>query len=263
LLLPSFAFIEYEDPQAALSALRNMNDYELNGRRLRVNFSNSSHLEALAGKLGMDLTQRQTTATAPSQTAAASAGTNAVADALKDLSKAEMYDVVAKLKEIADRDPDDARRIISAHPQLPEAILYLMSKLDMVKTPLPMDSAAFLAPPLRAADPRARADPRQAATAPAPAPIPRVDPRQQRVDPRQAARTAVSVAEPRPPVYTPSSAAIAAPLPPPLPSGGMGHLDPALAQQVMSLTPLQIQQLPSDKRQSIMQLRQQITGSTK
>ena len=53
-----FAFIEYEDPQAALSAIRNMNDYELNGRRIRVNFSNSSHLEALAGKLGMDLSQQ-------------------------------------------------------------------------------------------------------------------------------------------------------------------------------------------------------------
>ena len=52
-----FAFVEFEDPQAALSAIRNMNEYELNGRRLRVNFSNSSHLEALAGKLGMDLTQ--------------------------------------------------------------------------------------------------------------------------------------------------------------------------------------------------------------
>ena len=53
-----FAFIEYEDPQAALSAIRNMNECELNGRRIRVNFSNSSHLEALAGKLGVDLSQQ-------------------------------------------------------------------------------------------------------------------------------------------------------------------------------------------------------------
>jgi cleavage stimulation factor subunit 2 len=42
-----FAFVEFEDPQAALSAIRNMNEYELNGRRLRVNFSSSSHLEVL------------------------------------------------------------------------------------------------------------------------------------------------------------------------------------------------------------------------
>eukprot|EP00581_Thalassiosira_minuscula_P012777 CAMPEP_0183715064 /NCGR_PEP_ID=MMETSP0737-20130205/9431_1 /TAXON_ID=385413 /ORGANISM="Thalassiosira miniscula, Strain CCMP1093" /LENGTH=160 /DNA_ID=CAMNT_0025944125 /DNA_START=106 /DNA_END=584 /DNA_ORIENTATION=+ len=50
-----FAFIEFEDPQAALSAIRNMNEYEINGRRIRVNFSNSSHLETLANQLGMDL----------------------------------------------------------------------------------------------------------------------------------------------------------------------------------------------------------------
>ena len=50
-----FAFVEFEDPQAALSAIRNMNEYEINGRKLRVNFSNSSHLETLANQLGMDL----------------------------------------------------------------------------------------------------------------------------------------------------------------------------------------------------------------
>ena len=50
-----FAFVEYEEPQAALSAIRNLNGYELNGRQIRVNFSNSSHLETLAEKLGMDM----------------------------------------------------------------------------------------------------------------------------------------------------------------------------------------------------------------
>jgi RNA recognition motif. (a.k.a. RRM, RBD, or RNP domain) len=34
-----FAYAEFEDPQAALAAIRNMNDYELNGRRLRVDLA--------------------------------------------------------------------------------------------------------------------------------------------------------------------------------------------------------------------------------
>jgi hypothetical protein len=38
-------------------------------------------------------------------------------------------------------------------------------------------------------------------------------------------------------------------------------LDPALVQQVMSLTPQQIAQLPPDKQQSIMALRNQITAA--
>jgi cleavage stimulation factor subunit 2 len=250
-----------------------MNDYELNNRRLRVNFSNSSHLEVLAGKLGMDLSQqsqRHTTAGA-SQPAASSAGTNAVADALNELSKAEMYDIVAKLKDINERDPDEARRVLSSHPQLPEAILFLMSKLDMVKTPLSADLTAPMGPvaPPRAADPRARVDPRQAsvATTTAAAPVaqpPRIDPRQQRVDPRQAVRTAPAPLAPTgpPTLYSVGAASGHASTGQTSSAAGPAHLDPSLVQQVMSLTPQQIQQLPPDKRQSILQLRQQITGSS-
>lgn len=310
-----FAFVEFEDPQAALSAIRNMNDFELNGRRLRVNFSNSSHLEALAGKLGMDLSQQtqqrsnhqsnnnstnnnttnndsgnnnSSSNSNNGQQAAAAAGTQLVADALKGMSKSEMYDVIAKLKEISDRDPDEARRIIAGHPQLPEAILFFMSKLDMVKdnpaaavnltaVTMPAIGISMVAPPAavdpraRAVDPRARVDPRAAAAAvplpaaamtaamtapPPPAAPPRADPRA-RLDPR--ARAA-----PPPPMLPPPPAAGPYAIPPPPttqpPQPGVANLDPALIQQVMSLTPHQISQLPPDKQQSILALRQQITG---
>lgn len=271
-----FAFVEFEDPQAALSAIRNMNDYELNGRRLRVNFSNSSHLEALAGKLGMDLSQQtQQRNQAQNQQQQESSGTQQVADALKGMSKGEMYDVIAKLKEVADRDPDEARRIISGHPQLPEAILFLMSKLDMVKdNPTAAINAAVIPPaapaaaavPQRAMDPRARAsDPRAAAdpratAKPPPAsaapPQPRADPRA-RMDPRAAARSA---APPPPMMQQPPPPPQPYLQQPPPPQAGVANLDPALIQGVMSLTPQQISQLPPDKQQSILQLRQQISG---
>ena len=52
-----FAFVEYGDPNHALSAIRNMNGLELNGRTLRVNYSNNSHLEGLAAKLGLDMSR--------------------------------------------------------------------------------------------------------------------------------------------------------------------------------------------------------------
>ena len=148
-----FAFIEFEDPQAALSAIRNMNDYEINGRRIRVNFSNSSHLETLAGQLGMDLTSKDVKTeeglmvggnvvpgsaigTAAGAMAAGvpppmmgAPGSKAVAAALKSWNKGEMYDVIAKLKEIADTNPEEARKLLTQHPQLPEAILYCMSEV--------------------------------------------------------------------------------------------------------------------------------------
>lgn len=275
-----YAFVEYEDPQAALSAIRNMNDYELNGRRVRVNFSSSSHLEVLANKLGMDLsqqTQRPKPASSGGVAAApTSTGTNAVADALKGLSKGEMYDIVAKFKEIADSDPEEARRLLSGHPQLPEALLFLMSKLDMIQTSISTDAMPGVMNPLvgamaglpatRAADPRARdpraaaaaarSDPRAAAIPPTP---PVADPRA-RMDPR--ARAAPPA--PPPPLLPPPQPpqfGVVPPPPPPAATAGVANLDPGLIQQVMSLTPQQILQLPPDKQQSILALRQQISGT--
>lgn len=276
-----YAFVEFEDPQAALSAIRNMNDFELNGRRIRVNFSSSSHLEALANKLGMDLSQQTQRPSVSSAAAAAptSAGTNAVADALKGLSKGEMYDVVAKLKEIADRDPEEARRILGGHPQLPEALLFLMSKLDMIQTSVSTDAMPGVVNPLaaavpgmqatRSADPRARdpravaavarSDPRAAAVPLPTPPVPQVvDPRA-RMDPR--ARGAPPAPQPPLPPPPQPQFGVVPPPPPPAATPGVANLDPGLIQQVMSLTPQQISQLPPDKQQSILALRQQISGT--
>jgi len=359
-----FAFIEFEDPQAALSAIRNMNDYELNGRRIRVNFSNSSHLETLAGKLGMDMTQHSQakksssgvivgaggvgsnistdlnnniSADSANINSSNETGTQAVANALKSMSKGEMYDVIKNLKEIADNDPDEARKLISGHSLLPEAILFLMGKLDMIKTPVGTDISATTAltpsvvpqphplvgglvpppdapPPLGVApartDPRGASKPATATATPAAAASVSsalgasrpADPRAKSVDPRAALQQAQQQVQPQnqqqkpslpppmpphhiggqvpppslappprppfgmavPPLNTTTATATATtsqqPQPPP---GGMGvaGLDPSLVQEVMSLTPQQIAQLPPDKQQGILALRQQITNS--
>jgi cleavage stimulation factor subunit 2 len=200
-----FAFVEFEDPQAALSAIRNMNDYEINGRKLRVNFSNSSHLETLASQLGMDLSNAgggggnktttnnnddgsapmggmmmmggagqqvpiggastvgggggmmMTTTTTTTMDGSSAhtlagggvggvAGSRAVAQALGGMNKGEMYDVVARLKEIADANPDEARRLLTQHPQLPEAILFCMSEVSFGPVTLSL-SSMFPHPP--------------------------------------------------------------------------------------------------------------------
>ncbi len=309
-----FAFVEFEDPQAALSAIRNMNDYELNGRKLRVNFSNSSHLETLAGQLGMDMTKKDANvnigggagalAGGSGITAGVSSvdtsvskkggsdggpgGTMAVSNALKGMSKGEMYDVIAKLKQIADTDPDEARKIVSGHPQLPEAILFLMSQLDMIKTPLANTlgggvGAGVGVGGMPAAPPRAVPPPPPTINAP-----PRMDPRDPRaqmqqqpshpppaVDPRAAA-SAVPVSDPRdprarmnvnvpPPSMPPAPYGVQPPQqvqqPPPVPPMSVAGLDPGLVQQVMGLTPAQISQLPVEKQSSILALRQQITNA--
>jgi len=281
-----FAFVEFEDPQAALAAIRNMNEYELNGRSLRVNFSNSSHLESLATKLGMDMSHTQRKADTSAGTTGATdigAGTTTIADALRVLSKAEMYNIISQFKAVADKDPDEARKLLCAHPQLPEAVLHLMSKLEMLQTPLGLSdltsaavvtqlpqqpTAASVQISQQVVDPRLRAaaapaDPRMAAPQP-----PTADPRAAigvRSDPRASLDPRYAAAQ-QPPVPPPPMMSV----PPPtmlmqqpqvaLPPASVASLDPALIQQVLSLTPQQIAQLPPDKQQSILALKFQLTG---
>jgi len=269
-----FAFIEFEDPQAALSAIRNMNEYEINGRKIRVNFSNSSHLETLAGQMGMDLSnvtgpkKDDSTTTNQggdgTQSSAAVAGSRAVASALKSMNKGEMYDVIAKLKEISDSNPEEARKILTQHPQLPEAILYCMSELDMIKTPVATSSGIAVPLPTPGIAPPAPSDPR-ARAAPPPQPVQLSDPRARPADPRAAARDPRAAAAGGAPNFPPPPTFAAPPSmpPPPMqqPPPGVAGLDPNLVQQVMQLTPAQISQLPPDKQQSILALRQQITSA--
>jgi len=299
-----FAFIEFEDPQAALSAIRNMNDYELNGRRIRVNFSNSSHLETLAGKLGMDMSQHSSTQQRQQQQviegSSSEKGTSTIADALKSMTKNEMHNVISQLKEISDRDPDEARKLLSGHPQLPEAILHLMSKLDMIQTPLNDTSAQHVmptttAPPpnqlpsLMTQPPPSTTTPTDPRSAPSDPRANLTDPRKSfanhaTADPRFAAASNSVVSDPRtlaanasnlpppthlpPPLHHPPVPPIMQPppqysMPPPstTPANSTSSgLNSNLVQQVMSLTPHQIAQLPPDKQASILALRAHITG---
>jgi hypothetical protein len=198
---------------------------------------------------------------------------------LKAMSKAEMYDIVAEFKERADNDPDDARRLLASHPQLPEAMLFLMSKLDMIKTDVQtqdsvsgIPSAAPVPLVSRVADPRARVDPRAGSVpndpragavpvpvaAVAPPPPPRADPRA-RIDPR--ARSAAPPAPPTVPAAVPPPPPpppYGVPPPPPPPAGLPPGMDPNMARQVMSLTEEQILSLPPEKQGSIRAIRQQI-----
>ena len=47
-----YAFIEYADPNTALSAIRNLDGVDFNGRNLRVSYSNNSALKDVAREMG-------------------------------------------------------------------------------------------------------------------------------------------------------------------------------------------------------------------
>lgn len=134
-----------------------------------------------------------------------------------------------------------------------------MKKLDMIKTPvvgLPPPSLAPAAP----VDPRARAGVPPPVSQPPPSMAMPSDPRARAADPRaRAADPRAAPNFPPPPTFAQPPPSV----PPPQmqqQAGSLAGLDPNLVQQVMALTPQQIALLPPDKQQSILALRQQITG---
>jgi cleavage stimulation factor subunit 2 len=303
-----FGFVEYMDPNCALSAIRNMNGTEINGRGIRVNFSNNSHLETLANKLGMDMTRESISQDADDKERELKGRTgyqgknddgrgkkfekidhdpndmegslNRITECLEGLSKTEMFDVLTSLKELADSNQDEARMLLTSHPMIPEAVLYIMSKLDMIQTPLPQLMSIALQmqsgggpPPLPSNGFSAYTPGGQFSAPPPPPPGPPPgQPPQFSAPPPMFAAPPPSFAAPPPSFSAPPSFAQppldprargAAPPAPPPGGGGISGINPALVQQVMGLSDAQIAQLPDDKRGSILALKQQILKSQK
>jgi cleavage stimulation factor subunit 2 len=314
-----FAFVEFYDAQHALAAIRNMNGIELNGRTLRCNFSNNSYLEGLAGQLGLDMTRDSNNAAANMAKSQATGkplrqgdrsninlqdtlSVDRVAEAISNLTKAEMYTILQQLKSMAAADPQEARNMLTSHPQMPEALLHIMSKMEMIKTPLPrlMQAATgtlpasavngagsgnnpgnntsamppmskhppppqFNQPPPQFNQPPpqfSHAPPPMFAPPPPPANYnpntgpPPMQQMQQMHDPRRS--------DPRmhPPPPPPGQGP---PGPPPgAPPGAVADistLNPALVQQVMSLSDQQIRELPPDHQATIVQMRAAIIAN--
>ena len=154
-----FGFVEFADPNMALNAIKNMNGVELNGRTMRVNYSSNSHLEGLASKLGLDMSRDSVNAQTnkaqgnrgghkkrdPSSSGGGGGGprgdrddyhdrgADRVAEAIKQLSKHEMYTILSELKMMASKDQEEARALLTSHPQLPEALLHIMSKVSQMR----------------------------------------------------------------------------------------------------------------------------------
>lgn len=246
-----FGFAEFADADAAASAVRNLNDYEIMGRKLRVDWSNDNgsgdnapstqtapppmnaqpepaqaQPSSILGPLppGVDLPPNLTCPDAISRT-------------LSTLPAPQLLDILSQMKGLVMTDPNKATELLRQAPQLAYAIFQSLLLLNLVD-PSMLGALVETAP-------AAAAPPVQALPQPQPTPIAR---------PPQA--------YPMPPGYPPQ----AAPTPPqpnpyaqPPPQAPTPVADnSALYAQVMALQPEQIAQLPPDQRNQIMQIRQMI-----
>ncbi|KHN96486.1 RNA recognition motif containing protein [Metarhizium album ARSEF 1941] len=253
-----FGFADYPDTDSASSAVRNLNDYEVMGRKLRVDFSNEQ-------KSGDDDNSQSTTnptngtptnayGTQASPLPPLPAGkeippgltcTDAISRTLNTLPPSQLLDILGQMKTLATSEPQRATELLQQAPQLAYAVFEALLLMGLV-SPEAIQSVADPTAPLPA--------PQQPATA----------------YPGSAAASGYAAANNNtPPVagmtYAPPAAAAAAqpsfgaPVAP-QPSPAAAQDPDALMRAVMDLTQAQIDMLSDADRQQIMALRATFAG---
>eukprot|EP00937_MAST-01D_sp_MAST-1D-sp2_P000914 g914.t1 len=109
-----FGFIEFTEESSVQSAIAQLKGMEINGRPIRVDRAGSGRN---------------------------SKETHSLEEAVSKLSMAQVHDVVAQMKELAQKRPEQAREVLLAHPQLAQALLQAQIMLGMLKTPPPQAAA--------------------------------------------------------------------------------------------------------------------------
>ncbi|KAJ8601409.1 hypothetical protein CTAYLR_005038 [Chrysophaeum taylorii] len=231
-----YCFVEYEDAATALSAIRNLNNREINGRPLRVNFSNNSNLVDYAQSVG-----DSGPATKPERTAQS---------VVESMSKREVWEVVKDAKDVADADRARLRRLLEENSALVDGLVHAMLVLGMIKEPPPEARPLEPAPaPSRfTPPPRPYTHPPQQFAPRSGAPPPRGGvPGPPHFSQPQPARPPPAYADPRGPprgFYQPGPSQQQPQVPP-----------PELVKEALALSPQQLAQLPPDRRAKIEMLR--------
>lgn len=264
-----YGFCEFFDHESAASAVRNLHNTEVGGRSLRIDLADAD--PALEGKFtsrGEILGDRdgphysgpgkrggpsgassgppdiQTVLSSVPAGVAVPPGSSSldvITNAIVALGNDKQMELLQQMKTFVTSNPDAARAVLVAHPQLAYACFQTMLMTNVVdpavlQKMLPGGAAAApSAPPPAPAPvpPPANQYPQNYYGAPPPAPAPNV---------------------PYPNYQTPPPAA-----PPAAPAfPGVSPQQQAMIQQVLSLTPEQINGLPPNERAAIMQLRSQL-----
>ncbi|KAL2260655.1 hypothetical protein VTK26DRAFT_5258 [Humicola hyalothermophila] len=261
-----FGFAEFPDYDSAASAVRNLNDYEIMGRKLRVDFSNETvsdddnrDRDGAPAPYSSYPNPANGGGTIPSSSTAtpASAGaggasslpplpqgkdlppgvtcTDAISRTLNTLPPAQLLDILQQMKTLATSDPARATELLTQAPQLGYAVFQALLIMGLV-SPDAINSVL---------------DPTGAA-APVPPPAP---PAGYGTPPVPAVAAAAAGGGYAPP---PAAAAPAPAAPAPAPQ------DPeALMRAVMELPQETIDQLPEAERQQIMALRANYAAQTR
>ncbi|OQR95313.1 hypothetical protein ACHHYP_00110 [Achlya hypogyna] len=128
-----YGFCEYNDGATALSAMRNLNGHEINGRNLRVDFADGGE------RTGTDR-DRQSGVTGE-------AIIKSIEAAIAAQGRVALYDMLLAFREYAHVKPEMTKTLLNANPVLAHAIIesYKALNIHLLKAPTP--SSLFKNPP--------------------------------------------------------------------------------------------------------------------
>ncbi|XP_040573452.1 cleavage stimulation factor subunit 2 [Lepeophtheirus salmonis] len=272
-----YGFCEYKDADMALSAMRNLNGYEIEGRTLRVDnaCTEKNRLEMAKGEAEEIVESPYGDPVHPDR------APETIANLVSSLPPEHMYSIIKEMRTCVLHNPDQAKRILQQNPQLAYALLQItvvMRAIDpeMATTVLhptppkppqfqtPSTRSSFFPPPNAERDNREREfrDPRPHRSShhrqrdherPRDHDRPRD---RERVRDRDRSRE-----RDRRPHSTPSPFGNMDKRPPAFQSPNENDPEKAqLIMQVLQLTDQQIALLPAEQRQSIMELKNQMNS---
>jgi cleavage stimulation factor subunit 2 len=139
-----FAFVEYFDSNTALSAIRHLDQTELNSRKIKVGYPAQSNLKDVARQIGQvhdsstaDLLNNSNNRVANVNMLPASSRQQIEKSAVNALRLHEAWDVLDAMKRLVAEDNNrghKARAVLESHPQLIHALYEIQRKLGI---PLP------------------------------------------------------------------------------------------------------------------------------
>jgi cleavage stimulation factor subunit 2 len=256
-----FGFADFSDADSAASAVRNLNDHEIQGRKIRVDWPHNNEKDSVP----QDYSQVNTNDMVGGPPGGAPAlpplppgvdlppnlkCADAISNTLKTLPPPQLLDILSQMKSLTMSDPETAKRLMKEAPQLAYAVfqaLVLMNLVDpnVLATVVEQNmQASSQQIPLQQQPPQQQPPPMLQQQQPPPPP-----PQYGYPPPPQMQNRTV----PTPQQYAPPPPQVPQPQAPP----GMSPEQRQMLEQVMQLDQRTIDSLPPNERMQIMQLRQQ------
>lgn len=240
-----FGFLEYTDTDTAAAAVRNLNDHDIMGRKLRVDWSNdgptttaqpmADNTPAYAAPNGQDTSHDAGLPILPAGTDAAPglSAPDAISQTLSAMPAPHLLDLISQMKGMVADNPGQVTQLFAAAPQLAYAIFQALLLLGL--TDVSVLSSIV-----------------QAATAQPPPP-------QQYSQPPPQQNAYPGYPNYQQPAHAPTPPVQQQMYQPPQPAAPPAQPDQAaLMQQLLSMSAEQIYALPAGQRDQIIALRASI-----